>query len=150
MQSCQLNSLDLDRLDTELRLTPEPAPELFRKIAANVGSRDNVETDSRLESLLVAEAWTDAALLVVEVFLVGWGVRYLRYDGGEWSCLLSPRTGDFSFDDPAESAHRFLSVAILRAVLAALCLNDRPPRALASVPSAADLAIQYVCCDNFA
>lgn len=100
-----------------------------------------VKTDRRLEFLLAAEAWTEAALLLVEIYLAECEVRYLRYDGSEWRCLLSPRTNGHSFDGPAEAAHRLLSVAILRAVLVALCLSNQPLRARASVPSLPDSVI---------
>jgi hypothetical protein len=139
---------DFDRLDAELRLTNALGPELFRKIAVDAGGGDLTEADNRWESLLAAGAWAEAALFLVEHFLPSWEVRHLGYDGGEWRCSLLPRASGLWFEYPAQAAHRLLSVAILRALLAALCI--RPIRARSSVPSVAQPTIQYICCDNFA
>jgi hypothetical protein len=135
-------ALDCDGLDTALRLTQQPAPELFRKIAASADSRKPSVAGNKLECLL-------AAFLLVELCLPTWEVRHLGYAAGEWRCALVPRTNRPLFES-ADAAHRLLSVAILRTLIAALCPGDRPPRASSSVPAVAQAAIQYVCCDNFA
>jgi len=84
--SRQSNPLDFDRLDAELQLAPEPIPELFRRVAVNDGSPDKSQTDRRLEFLLATEAWTEAALLLVEI--TSRSVRFATCDMMETSGVV--------------------------------------------------------------
>src|ERR1700753_1451748 len=44
---------------------------------------------TRIERLIAAEAWTDAALALIDLELPQWQIRRLAYDEGEWHCALS-------------------------------------------------------------
>src|SRR6201995_2937271 len=44
---------------------------------------------ARIARLIAAEAWTDAALALIDLELPQWQVRRLAYDEGEWHCALS-------------------------------------------------------------
>src|SRR5437667_6105499 len=44
---------------------------------------------ARVERLIQSQAWTDAALALIDLELPQWHVRRLAYDGGEWYCALS-------------------------------------------------------------
>jgi len=143
--------LDFDRLDAELQLMREPAPDLFRRIAADDGKKESGPANIRLESLLAAGAWAEAALLLVEIYLPAWQVRRLAYDSGEWCCSLVPRSSNlFPFETPSEATHRFLPLAILRAFVAVLYAGSSAARPTSSVPGIPQLTTQYFCCDNFA
>src|SRR5690348_4880145 len=47
------------------------------------------EKTARLERLIRAGAWTDAALALLDLELPLWQIRRLVYDDGEWYCALS-------------------------------------------------------------
>jgi len=129
-------ALDVDRLDTELRVASEPEPKLFRKIAG--GTEGPTEARNRLECLLAAKAWAEAALLLVELYLPTWEVSHLGYDAGEWRCSLSPRPREIlKFEPFAEAIHRLLPLAILRALVGAVAASNRPLRPHVSPESAA-------------
>src|ERR1700722_13791564 len=44
---------------------------------------------ARIERLISSEAWTDAALALIDLELPLWQVRRIAYDEGEWYCALS-------------------------------------------------------------
>src|SRR5262250_1998505 len=47
------------------------------------------EKTARVEQLIAAGAWTDAALALIDLELPLWQVRRLAYDEGEWHGALS-------------------------------------------------------------
>src|SRR3979490_2933250 len=75
---------------------------------------------ARIETLIASEAWTDAALALVDLELPLWQVRRIAYDEGEWYCALSrERELPDWLDRSIESRHPDLALAILGAFVAA-------------------------------
>ena len=142
-----------DRLDDELRQAPAPAPGLFAKIVAAACSRIPLMwgKGERVDRLIAAGAWTDAALALLALELPAWTMRRLAYDGGEWVCSLSRQPNlPEALDDTADGSHASMPLAILRAFLQARRMADVAPRAASSVPQIAVGAGAAICCENFA
>ena len=142
-----------DRLDDELRQAPAPLQSLFAKIVAGACTRMPLVRGQgeRIDRLIAASAWTDAALALVALELPAWMVRRLAYAGGEWTCSLSRQPNlPESLDDTADASHALLPLAILRAFLQARRMADVAPRVSSSVPQMAVGAGIAVCCENFA
>jgi hypothetical protein len=74
----------------------------------------------RLNRLIEASAWIDAALTLVELELSHWKLRRLVYEDGTWFCSLSeqPRV-PVGFDDTADASHDNQALAILSAFVEA-------------------------------
>jgi hypothetical protein len=144
-----------DRLDEELRVAPQLDRSLFKKIIVGACKRIPVlsksEKAARIERLIEAGAWTDAALAVIALELPDWQVRRLEYDGGEWLCSLSRRPNlPAMFDDTADANHGLMPLAILRAFFQARRITEIAPRATSPVPQVSAVTDSIVCCDNFA
>ena len=107
---------------------------------------------ARIERLISSEAWTDAALALIDLELPQWQVRRIAYDDGEWHCALSrARELPEWLDQSIEANHSDLPLAILSAFVAARQVTA--PSDKTSVPTVRrDIAAIYepVCCDNFA
>jgi hypothetical protein len=109
---------------------------------------------SRLNCLMEAQAWTDAAVALIEIAVPRWSLSRVFCEDGEWTCVLSrfPQMPEW-LDDAVEGRHEVMALAILDAILAA-CEID-PPEATderASVwwqPQESDQCSWVVCCDNF-
>ncbi|MCJ9732605.1 hypothetical protein, partial [Bradyrhizobium sp. PRIMUS42] len=80
-------------LGEQLRATPAMTRplmfEIIDKACRRVASFGQSERTTRLTRLIDAEAWTDAALALLELELPMWQVRRIAYDEGEWHCALS-------------------------------------------------------------
>ena len=88
-------------------------------------SERNAKAD-RLKQLIQSQAWTDAALALVDFELPQWQVRRLAYDGGEWFCSLSrQREMPDWLDQPVEAHHADLAQAILAAFAEARRITAR-------------------------
>ena len=105
---------------------------------------------ARVERLIQSQAWTDAALALLDLELPQWQVRRLVYDEGEWHCALSrQRELPDWLDSAVEGRHADLALAILgafveaRRVAAATSLTSVP-----AVPQAANPIYEPVFCDN--
>jgi hypothetical protein len=102
--------------------------------------------------LIGSEAWTDAALALIELELPQWQVRRIAYDEGEWYCAQSrEREPPEWLDQSIEARHADLPLAILGAFLEARAISA--PASRTSVPTAprkADTLYQPVLSDNFA
>jgi hypothetical protein len=109
------------------------------------------ERTARIEQLIRSEAWTDAALALIDLELPLWQVRRLAYDEGEWYCALSrQRELPDWLDQSIEAQHADLSLAILSAFVEAQRVSA--PSSRPSVPVVkGELNMRYepVCCDNF-
>ena len=145
----------LDRLDDELRVAPEAARAVFAKIIGSACSRIPVLSKSgkagRIERLIEAGAWTDAAMAVIELETPGWTLRRLVYENGEWLCSLSRHPNmPADLDDSADAAHHILPLAILRAFLEARRRSSFATDSASAVPQLQPAAGSVVCCDNFA
>jgi hypothetical protein len=145
----------LDRLVDELRLTPVLTPHLIFTIVADACTRvSNLARAgkiARLDRLVLAEAWIDAALCLIGLELPMWRPRRLVRDGGEWLCSLSRHPEiPIQFDDTADGRHEAPAVAILLSFIEAkrLLTASEPARA-PSVPQVRPTAADPFCCDNF-
>jgi len=104
-----------------------------------------------LKQLVEARAWTDAALLLIELDLPLWHIRRIACDAGEWYCALScQRQLPDWLDDTVETRHSDLALAILTALVEAkLAIASSGST---SVPAASGRPAHTIamCCDNFA
>jgi len=148
-------AVDLDRFDDYLRLAPAPAAELFRKIIEHVdthlSSLRRSGKAARVDSLIDAGAWVDAAFALIEIATPNWKLRRLVYEDGEWLCSLSRRPQiPVVLDDTAEASHEALPLAVLRALVEALRRSPAAGWTTSRVPQIQAMPAQTICCDNFA
>jgi hypothetical protein len=114
-------------------------------------SMGQTEKTARIERLMACEAWTDAALALIDLELPHWQLRRIAYDEGEWHCALSrERELPDWLDQSTEARHPDLALAILCAFVEAQ--RATAPASRPSVPAVSRRAnprYQPVCCDNF-
>jgi hypothetical protein len=114
-------------------------------------SAGQTERTARIERLIAAEAWMDAALALIDLELPQWQARRIAYDEGEWHCALSrARELPEWLDKSIEAHHADLPLAILGAFVEAM--RTRGPRIRTSVPTVPrEVNALYApfCCDNF-
>jgi hypothetical protein len=141
-----------DRLHHADAASAELMAELIGGICRRFPSVGQTEKTARIERLIHAGAWTDAALALIDLELPQWQVRRLAYDEGEWYCALSrERELPDWLDQSIESHHPDLSLAVLSAFVDAQ--RASAPQSRTSVPAVPrDINPIYdpVCCDNFA
>ena len=146
---------DPGALGDRLRNAPEANATLMAEtidtVCRRFPSSGQSERTARIEQLIRSEAWTDAALTLIDLELPLWQVRRLAYDEGEWHCALSrQRELPDWLDQSIEVRHADLSLAILGAFVEAQCISA--PSSRTSVPivnRAADPLYEPVCSDNF-
>ena len=101
--------------------------------------------------MIASEAWTDAALALIDLELPLWQVRRIAYDEGEWYCALSrERELPDWLDQSTEARHADLALAILSAFVEAQ--RVAAPSSRPSVPAVSrdtNPLYEPVCCDNF-
>jgi hypothetical protein len=106
---------------------------------------------ARVDQLIEAGAWTDAALALVEQELPAWRLRRLVCEDGEWFCSLSRQPNlPVGIDDAVEAGHEILPLAILAAFVEARRRSGVATDPLASVPLIQAGSGLLVCCDNYA
>ena len=107
---------------------------------------------ARVEHLIQSQAWTDAALALIDLELPQWQVRRLAYDDGEWYCALSrQRELPDWLDQAIETHHADLALAILSAFVEAQRISSTPSRtSVPPVPQQANPLYEPVYSDNFA
>jgi MYXO-CTERM domain-containing protein len=146
----------LARLTKQLRLAPALTPDLFSNVIAEGCTRlpalSRTGQVARIDRLIAAGAWTEAALALVELELPTWKLRRLVYEDGEWLCSLSRQPNlPMGLDDTADAGHEVLPLAVLGALVAARrraeMEDDNSPSTVPQVRPMSDAAI---CCDNFA
>lgn len=107
---------------------------------------------ARVDKLIQSQAWTDAALALIDLELPQWQLRRLAYDQGEWHCALSrQRELPDWLDQSIEARHADPALAIMSAFVEARRIGAPPGRA--SVPEVrqnAQPSYEPVSCDNFA
>jgi len=106
----------------------------------------------RLDQLIEAGAWSDAALALIELELPAWKLRRLVYEDGEWFCSLSKQPNlPVAIDDTADARHEVLPLAILSAFVEAR-RGTSAARETSSpiVPRVQPTSGIVICCDNFA
>ena len=106
---------------------------------------------ARLMRLIDAEAWTDAALALIEIELPLWQVRRIAYDEGEWHCALSrERELPDWLDAAVEAHHADLALALLSTFIEVQALAVEASRpSVPTVRPAMDSLYEPVACDNF-
>ena len=108
-----------------------------------------------VDRLIGSQAWTEAALALVEHEFPLWKLRRLVFEEGVWLCTLSKqRNLPIWLSDDAEASHELLPLAILAAFIEAR-RHPEPPagRATSSVPQCrieSGSPVESMCCDNFA
>ena len=108
------------------------------------------ERTARIEQLIRSEAWTDAALALIDLELPLWQVRRLAYDEGEWHCALSrQRELPDWLDQSIEARHADLSLAILSAFVEAQRVSVPSSRPSVPVVKGDLMRCEPICCDNF-
>jgi hypothetical protein len=139
------------RLDAFDEVTRELMMEIVDEGCRRIPLLGQRERTAKLARLIDAEAWADAALLLLELELPLWQVRRIVYDDGEWYCALSrERELPEWLDQSIEARHSNLTLALLCAfaeaqALAAVTTKPSVP----CVPRALDPLCVPVCCDNF-
>ena len=145
----------LDRLEEELRLTPALVPPVFAKIMSGACRRlPNLSRPggmTRLDRLVAAGAWADAALVLIELELPAWSLRRLIREDDEWFCSLSRQPNlPTTLDVTADAHHDSLPLAILLAFLQARRTAEIAPAAISATPHVQPRPHSIICCDNFA
>lgn len=143
-------------LDDRLRDAPAMTAELLSEIIAETCRRfpsvGQTGKTARIERLIGSEAWTDAALALIDLELPQWQVRRIAYDEGEWHCALSrERELPEWLDQSIETRHTDLSLAVLSAFVDARRICT--PQSRTSVPAVSrevNALYEPLCCDNFA
>ena len=141
-----------DRLRAAHAVTAELMSEVIGEACRRFPSVGQTEKTARIERLIKSEAWTDAALALIDLELPLWQVRRIAYDEGEWYCALSrERELPDWLDRSIEARHADLALAILGAFVEAQRISA--PRSRTSVPAVsrdANPLYEPVCSDNFA
>jgi hypothetical protein len=147
---------DFDTLNDRLRNADAMTAKLMSELVATTCRRypaiGRAGKSARIERLIGSQAWTDAALALIDLELPQWQVRRIAYDEGEWHCALSrARELPEWLDQPIETRHADLPVAILSAYLDAQCISASSRRtSVPLVPRDANAFYTPLCCDNFA
>jgi hypothetical protein len=147
----------LRKLQGEVRRAQNVTRPLMADVLATIGARHCTAPSAaparRVQALLDAEAWTDAALALLDLALPQWKLRRLAYEDGEWRCCLGSQWPLPEWlDDIVEVGHPVLPLAILDALIEALAVTRTSPRAARNVVPSVPLApcdTSYLCCDNF-
>ena len=141
-----------DRLRDADAVTAKLMSQLIGATCRRYPSIGQAARTTRIERLIGSQAWTDAALALIDLELLQWQVRRIAYDDGEWHCMLSPaRELPEWLDQPIEARHADLSLAILSAYLDAQGISASSRRtSVPTVPRDASTFYTPFCCDNFA
>jgi hypothetical protein len=148
----------LDGLQNRLRRAQVVTPDLMSKV---VGACTRLATPgctagaAAVDRLIGSQAWTEAALALIEHELPLWRLRRLVCEDGVWLCSLTQQWNlPIWLSDNAEASHQSLPLAILAALIEARRCPEPPAgRAAGSVPqcwSESGSPSESMCCDNFA
>jgi hypothetical protein len=144
------------RLDDRLSDAPAVTTDLMSQVIDEACRRfpamARTEKSARIEQLIQSEAWTDAALALIDLELPQWQVRRIVYDEGEWHCALSrERELPDWLDQSIEAHHADLSLAILSAFVDAQRVTAPSSRtSVPAVPRETNALYEPVLSDNFA
>ena len=146
----------LDRLSERLRLAAAVTSDLVSDVIADACIRIQVlrkaGKTARIDQLIEAGAWSDAALALIEMELPAWKLRRLVYEDGEWFCSLSQQPHlPVTLDDTADARHDVLPLAMLSAFIEARRVSGVARETSApTVPQVRPATANAICCDNFA
>jgi hypothetical protein len=140
-----------DRLRAAHAATAELMSQVIGEVCRRYPSMGQTGKTARIERLIKSEAWTDAALALVDLELPLWQVRRIAYDEGEWYCALSrERELPDWLDRSIETRHPDLALAILSAFVDAQRISaPLTATSVPTVPRDANPLYEPVCCDNF-
>jgi hypothetical protein len=141
-----------DQLRNAGYVTAEFLSDIVRATGRHLPSAGQNARAARIEQLIRSQAWTDAALALIDLELPQWQVRRLAYDDGEWYCALS-RQRDLPdwLDQSIETRHADLALAMLSAFVEAQHISSTSSRtSVPAAPQQANLSYEPVCSDNFA
>src|SRR5579872_2495058 len=139
-----------DRLRSADRMTPELMSEVIGEACRRFPSTGQADKTARIETLIGSQAWTDAALALVDLELPLWQVRRIAYDEGEWYCALSrERELPDWLDRSIETRHADLALAMLSALVDAQAASAPRATSVPGVSRAVDPLYEPACCDNF-
>src|SRR6478609_8225086 len=135
-------------LDDQLRdahaVTSELMTEIIGEACRRFPSVGQSRKSERIERLIQTEAWTDAALALIDLELPLWQVRRIAYDEGEWYCALSrERELPDWLDRSVEARHPDLALAIMSALIEAQRISS--PSIETSVPVVRPSDALYEC-----
>jgi hypothetical protein len=141
-----------DRLRDAVGVTATLMEEIIAHACRRFPSSPPTARTARIEQLIAAAAWTDAALALIELELPQWQIRRIAYDAGEWYCALSrERELPDWLDQSIEACHPDLALAILSAFVdVQRTLAPTTRTSVPVVPHGADMVCTPVCCDHFA
>ena len=141
-----------DRLRNAHHVTAKLISSVIATVCRRFPSAGQAEKTAKIERLIAAEAWNDAAFALIELELPQWQVRRIAYDEGEWHCALSrERELPEWLDQSVEARHPDLPLAILSAFVEAQ--RASAPSIRPSVPMVrreASAVYEALCPDNFA
>jgi hypothetical protein len=141
-----------DQLRNAGYVTAEFFSDIIRATSWRLPAANQNARVARVARLIQSQAWTDAALALIDLELPQWQVRRLAYDDGEWYCALSrQRELPDWLDQSIETHHADLALAILSAFVEAQRISSTPSRtSVPPVPQQANPLYEPVCSDNFA
>jgi len=141
-----------DRLRHADAVTAGLMSEIIGETCRRFPSVGQTAKSARIERLIGSQAWTDAALALIDLELPQWQLRRIAYDEGEWHCALSrQRELPEWLDQPVEARHADLALALLSAFVEARRTAAPSSRtSVPTVPQDANAFYMPVCCDNFA
>ena len=140
-----------DRIRDAYGVTAEFLSDIINETCRRFPSEGSAKA-ARVERLIQSQAWTDAALALIDLELPQWQVRRLVYDEGEWYCALShQREVPDWLDEAIETHHADLALAILSAFVEARRVNAPPSRtSVPKVPQDVNPLYEPIYSDNFA
>lgn len=148
------HDLPLGRLEAQIQSARTPTTGLLSDVIAEAcNSLPEYETAAklRINRLIAAGAWADAALALLELELPQWSLRRIVREDGEWHCCLSRQPQlPLGLDEVAEASHEILALAILVAFLQARRHAAASATAITTVPHIGPTPDFAMCCDNFA
>jgi hypothetical protein len=145
----------LDALEAQLHRAPAITPNLISNVIAGACTRlpmmKRAGKAARIDQLIEAGAWIDAALALVDFELPAWRLRRLVYEDGEWHCSLSRHPNlPLALDDTANASHEVLPLAILSALVEAhRRMGATRGIRTQKVPQVRPTSGYAICCDNF-
>jgi len=149
----------LVELQDRLRRAPAVTPDLMAEIVAGACTRVAMPgcaaRAAKIDRLIELEAWTEAALALVELELPQWRLRRLVCEEGYWLCSLSKQWNLPAWlSDSVEARHESLPLAILSTLIEARRGAEALPgpavRSVPQCPQAPASCAEAMCCDNFA
>ena len=147
---------DPGELSDRLRDTPAATAGLMSEVIGQTCRRfpsmGQSQKTARIERLIGSEAWTDAALALIDLELPQWQVRRIAYDEGEWHCALSRQRELPEWLDQSIGAHHAdLALAILSAFVEAQRIAaPSSSTSVPIVPREASALYDPLLTDNFA